>query len=93
MSADGEDGASEAANPKLTIDVAVAGGQKTGALAAGEFELSGTDALAVVCVCHCCSGASPSSAGRVGGSDEGLHSRSQDGRKKACSMLFLAERR
>lgn len=91
MSADGEDGAAEAAKPKFTIDVAAAGGQKTSTLAAEEFELSSADALAVVCVCQCCCSAPPRNTGRVGGSDEYATRVPKMVEKKACSMLFRTE--
>ena len=44
LGADGQDGATESAGPRVMIDVAVSGRQETGALVAGELGLSGTHA-------------------------------------------------
>ena len=42
VGADGQDGVTESAGPRLVIDVAVSGRQETGALGAAELALSGT---------------------------------------------------
>ena len=42
VGADRQDGATESASPRLAIDVAVSGRQKTGALVVGELVLSAT---------------------------------------------------
>ena len=48
VSSDGEDGVAKAARPSLLCDVALAGGQETGAPIARELALRGTDAQATV---------------------------------------------
>ena len=48
VGADGQDGVTESAGPRLVIDVAVSGRQETGTLGAGKVALSGTDAHAAV---------------------------------------------
>ena len=48
VSADGQNGATEAASPSLKSDVAVSRRQKTGALVAGELALSRTYAHTAV---------------------------------------------
>ena len=48
LGADGQDGATESAGPRVMIDVAVSGRQETGALVAGKLALSGTHAHTAV---------------------------------------------
>ena len=48
VGADGQDGVTESAGPRLVIDVALSGRQETGALVAGELVLSGTHAHTTV---------------------------------------------
>ena len=48
VGADGQDGVTESAGPRLVIDVAVSGRQETGVLVAGELSLSGTHAHTAV---------------------------------------------